>query len=244
MSHFFAPPPIRPLIVDDDPDLRELLFQYLQGFNMQPLVARNGQEMRHILRTEPVSIVILDVMLPGEDGLSLCRWLRAESRIPIVMLTARCEAADRILGLELGADDYLTKPFEPRELVARIQSILRRTQDTPFTPENQPPEHAVRQFDGWQLDSVLRQLRSPDGLLVPLSNAEFRLLWVFLERPGRVLNREQLLDAARGRTIEAFDRSIDLLVSRLRQKLGDSPRSPRLLKTVRGEGYVFDASVQ
>lgn len=243
MSNPLASSLIRPLLVDDDPALRELLFQYLKGFNMQPLMARDGVEMRQILRTEPVSIVILDIMLPGEDGLLLCRWLRAESRIPIIMLTARCEAADRILGLELGADDYISKPFEPRELVARIQSILRRTQENaPALELNaNAPEHAVRCFDGWQLDSVLRQLRSPDGLLVPLSNAEFRLLWVFLERPGRILSREQLLDAARGRAIEAFDRSIDLLVSRLRQKLGDSPRNPRLLKTVRGEGYVFDA---
>ncbi|OHR99752.1 DNA-binding response regulator, partial [Pseudomonas sp. HMSC75E02] len=176
------------------------------------------------------------LMLPGEDGLSLCRYLRSESDIPILMLTARCEPADRIIGLELGADDYMAKPFEPRELVARIQTILRRVRGDEGRNE---PRAQVR-FDQWRLDSVLRQLHSPDGLVVPLSNAEFRLLWVFLERPRRVLNRELLLDAARGRAIEAFDRSIDLLVSRLRQKLGDDPRSPRLIKTVRGEGYLFD----
>lgn len=233
---------IRPLIVDDDQSLRELLCDYLQRFGMEPLAASSGQEMRQLLAEERVSIVVLDLMLPGEDGLSLCRWLRAKSDIPILMLTARCEAADRIIGLELGADDYMIKPFEPRELVARIQSILRRTGgETNATGVRPSVPHAVKHFDGWQLDSVLRQLRSPEGLLVPLSNAEFRLLWVFLERPGRVLNREQLLDAARGRTIEAFDRSIDLLVSRLRQKLQDPPRAPRLLKTVRGEGYLFDA---
>lgn len=233
----------RALIVDDDQPLRELLCDYLQRFNIQTTAACNGQEMRHHLAQESFSIVVLDLMLPGEDGLILCRWLRANSDIPILMLTARCEPADKIIGLELGADDYMAKPFEPRELVARIQSILRRAGDgctggrrLPAVGETPAP---VR-FEGWQLDSVLRQLQSPDGLVVPLSNAEFRLLWVFLERPGRVLSREQLLDAARGRAIDAFDRSIDLLVSRLRQKLGDDPRAPTLIKTVRGEGYLFD----
>jgi two-component system OmpR family response regulator len=178
---------------------------------------------------------VLDLMLPGEDGLSLCRWLRAESDIPILMLTARCEPTDRIIGLELGADDYMAKPFEPRELVARIQTILRRVRD------DRTEQRANIRFDNWRLNSVLRQLIADNGLVVPLSNAEFRLLWVFIERPRRVLSREQLLDAARGRSIEAFDRSIDLLVSRLRQKLGDDPKAPQLIKTVRGEGYLFDA---
>lgn len=227
------------LIVDDDQPLRELLCDYLKRFNIQTTEASNGQEMRQCLVQQPFSIVVLDLMLPGEDGLQLCRWLRTSSDIPILMLTARCEPADKIIGLELGADDYMAKPFEPRELVARIQSILRRAGDgqrRTACSEARPP---VR-FDGWRLDSVLRQLHSPDGLVVPLSNAEFRLLWVFLERPGRVLSREQLLDAARGRAIEAFDRSIDLLVSRLRQKLGEDPRAPTLIKTVRGEGYLFN----
>lgn len=236
---------VRPLIVDDDEALRELLLHYLQRFGMEPIAARNGQELRQVLQQEPVSIVILDLMLPGEDGLALCRWLRTESNVPILMLTARSEAADKIIGLELGADDYMTKPFEPRELVARIQSILRRSGggsvDSGGPTFNRPADQPIKHFEGWQLDTMLRQLRSPEGLLIPLSNAEFRLLWVFLERPGRVLTREQLLDAARGRSIEAFDRSIDLLVSRLRNKLGDPPRTPRLLKTVRGEGYLFDA---
>lgn len=230
----------RALIVDDDQPLRELLCDYLKRFNIQPVAARNGQEMRQLLAQELVSIVILDLMLPGEDGLALCRWLRANSSIPILMLTARCEPADKIIGLELGADDYMAKPFEPRELVARIQSILRRTGDGGSRQRSAEESPAPVCFDGWRLDSVLRQLQTPDGLVVPLSNAEFRLLWVFLERPGRVLSREQLLDAARGRAIEAFDRSIDLLVSRLRQKLGDDPRAPHLIKTVRGEGYLFD----
>ena len=227
---------IRALLVDDDEPIRELLCGYLARFNIEARGVADGAGMRQALVEENFDVVVLDLMLPGEDGLSLCRYLRSESDIPILMLTARCEPADRIIGLELGADDYMAKPFEPRELVARIQTILRRVRGDEARNE---PRAQVR-FDQWRLDSVLRQLHSPDGLVVPLSNAEFRLLWVFLERPRRVLNRELLLDAARGRAIEAFDRSIDLLVSRLRQKLGDDPRSPRLIKTVRGEGYLFD----
>ncbi|KAF1052133.1 MAG: Transcriptional regulatory protein OmpR [Stenotrophomonas maltophilia] len=226
----------RVLLVDDDEPIRELLCGYLARFNIEADGVADGIAMRQALAEQSYDLVVLDLMLPGEDGLSLCRHLRSESDIPILMLTARCEPADRIIGLELGADDYMAKPFEPRELVARIQTILRRVRDDATRNE---PRAQVR-FDQWRLDSVLRQLHSPDGLVVPLSNAEFRLLWVFLERPRRVLNRELLLDAARGRAIEAFDRSIDLLVSRLRQKLGDDPRSPRLIKTVRGEGYLFD----
>jgi two-component system OmpR family response regulator len=225
----------RALIVDDDVPIRELLIDYLARFGILGCGVTDGEAMRQALKDHPYDVVVLDLMLPGEDGLSLCRQLRAESDIPILMLTARCEPTDRIIGLELGADDYMAKPFEPRELVARIQTILRRVRDDRTEP------HGNVRFDNWRLHSVLRQLTSADGLVVPLSNAEFRLLWVFLERPRRVLSREQLLDAARGRSIEAFDRSIDLLVSRLRQKLGDDPKAPRLIKTVRGEGYLFDA---
>lgn len=227
----------RALLVDDDEPIRELLCGYLARFNIEARGVADGQQMRQALAEEAFDVVVLDLMLPGEDGLSLCRYLRSESDIPILMLTARCEPADRIIGLELGADDYMAKPFEPRELVARIQTILRRVRGDEGARSE--PRSQVR-FDDWRLDSVLRQLHTPDGLVVPLSNAEFRLLWTFIERPRRVLNRELLLDAARGRAIEAFDRSIDLLVSRLRQKLGDDPRSPKLIKTVRGEGYLFD----
>jgi two-component system OmpR family response regulator len=229
----------RALIVDDNVELRELLSGYLTRFNIASEAAGDGTGMRKALAASRFDVIILDLMLPGEDGLELCRELRSNSDIPILMLTARCEPTDRIIGLELGADDYMAKPFEPRELVARIQSILRRVRDDRDAPRTD--ERSSIRFDDWQLNGVLRQLQAPDGLVVPLSNAEFRLLWVFLERPRRVLNREQLLDAARGRSIEAFDRSIDLLVSRLRQKLGDDPKSPRLIKTVRGEGYLFDA---
>ncbi|WP_426118891.1 response regulator [Pseudomonas sp. DSP3-2-2] len=225
----------RALIVDDDVPIRELLCDYLARFNIQCRGVTDGNEMRQALEQETFDVIVLDLMLPGEDGLSLCRWLRGTSDIPILMLTARCEPTDRIIGLELGADDYMAKPFEPRELVARIQTVLRRVRD------DRNDQRSTVRFDAWRLNSVLRQLTAADGLVVPLSNAEFRLLRVFLERPRRVLSREQLLDAARGRSIEAFDRSIDLLVSRLRQKLGDDPKSPQLIKTVRGEGYLFDA---
>ena len=225
----------RALIVDDDVPIRELLIDYLARFNILATGVTDGAAMRVAMQAETFGVVVLDLMLPGEDGLTLCRWLRAESDIPILMLTARCEPTDRIIGLELGADDYMSKPFEPRELVARIQTILRRVRD------DRTEQRANIRFDNWRLNSVLRQLVADDGLVVPLSNAEFRLLWVFIERPRRVLSREQLLDAARGRSIEAFDRSIDLLVSRLRQKLGDDPKAPQLIKTVRGEGYLFDA---
>ena len=225
----------RALIVDDDVPIRELLIDYLARFGILATGVTDGTAMRQAMQAETFDVVVLDLMLPGEDGLSLCRWLRAESDIPILMLTARCEPTDRIIGLELGADDYMSKPFEPRELVARIQTILRRVRD------DRTEQRANIRFDNWRLNSVLRQLVADNGLVVPLSNAEFRLLWVFIERPRRVLSREQLLDAARGRSIEAFDRSIDLLVSRLRQKLGDDPKAPQLIKTVRGEGYLFDA---
>jgi len=231
------------LVVDDDVPLRELICDYLRRYGIASRGVGDGQAMRAALAAEHFDILVLDLMLPGEDGLSLCRWLRQHSNLPLLMLTARAEPTDRVLGLELGADDYLVKPFEPRELVARLQSIMRRVRCERDTPVEEPPNQ--RRFDGWLLDGVMRQLRSPGGMLVPLSNAEFRLLWVFLDRPRRVLSREQLLDLARGRQMDVFDRSIDLLVSRLRSKLGDDPRSPRMIRTVRGEGYLLDvASVQ
>ncbi len=243
----------RVLIVDDDEQIRDLLCTYLAGFNLETQGVGDGQAMRAALAAAAFDLVVLDVMLPGEDGLTLCRQLRQTSRLPVVMLTARGEASDRIVGLELGADDYVVKPFEPRELVARIRTVLRRARpDGAGTPtvngvaakeEGANEKREEIHFAGWRLHRVLRQLVSPEGVVVPLSNAEFRLLWVFLERPRRVLSRDQLLDAARGRTMEAFDRSIDLLVSRLRQKLGEDPRDPRLIKTVRGEGYLFASPV-
>jgi two-component system OmpR family response regulator len=210
------------------------MIDYLARFNIHASGVTDGAAMRLAMQAEHFDVVVLDLMLPGEDGLSLCRWLRAESDIPILMLTARCEPTDRIIGLELGADDYMAKPFEPRELVARIQTILRRVRD------DRTEQRANIRFDNWRLNSVLRQLIADDGLVVPLSNAEFRLLWVFIERPRRVLSREQLLDAA-----GPFDRS---LRSQHRPagvapaaKTRRRPKAPQLIKTVRGEGYLFDA---
>ena len=223
------------LVVDDDVEITTLLTEYLARFGHAAHAACDAASMR----AHPIGLVVLDVMLPGTDGITLARELRERSRVPIIMLTARANPYDCVLGLEMGADDYMGKPFEPRELVARIQTVLRRTRGE-SAPARQEPDGLVR-FDGWTLHSIERHLVSPQGVVVPLSNAEFRLLWVFIERPRRVLSREQLLDAARGRSIEAFDRSIDLLVSRLRQKLGDDPKAPQLIKTVRGEGYLFDA---
>ncbi len=234
------------LIVDDDAQIRDLLSDYLSGFGMEVTAVAGGAQMEEVMNSRSFDLVILDLMLPGEDGLSLCRNLRAKSSIPILMLTARGETTDRIVGLEVGADDYISKPFEPRELVARIQSILRRTQSV--------IDHTVRgggdsvSFDGWTLQLALRQLVSAAGTVIPLSNAEFRLLNVFLEHPKRVLTRDFLLEEARGRNMDLFDRSIDILVSRLRQKLNEGSQNDdaasSLVKTVRGEGYMFDATVK
>jgi two-component system, OmpR family, response regulator len=227
------------LMVDDDAQIRQLLSDYLANFGMSVVAVADGRAMEEELKKSSFDLVILDLMLPGDDGLSLCRSLRAESDIPILMLTARGEAMDRVVGLELGADDYIVKPFEPRELVARIQSILRRTRGK---PESHKEQNEV-EFMGWRLNYVLRHLVSPKELVIPLSNAEFRLLSVFIENPNRILTREFLLDSARGRDMDIFDRSIDILVSRVRQKLNDDSRMPTLIKTVRGEGYLFDAKV-
>lgn len=228
------------LIVDDDIQIRELLRDYLSEFGMTVVAVADGKSMADAMEKQSFDLVVLDLMLPGEDGLSLCRSLRAKSDIPILMLTARGESMDRVVGLEVGADDYVVKPFEPRELVARIQTILRRVRGAREKPDE---ERDGVSFMGWRLNYVLRQLVSPEELVIPLSNAEFRLLKVFVEHSNRVLTRDFLLDQARGRNMDLFDRSIDLLVSRLRQKLGDDSHTPGLIKTVRGEGYLFDAKV-
>lgn len=229
----------RILVVDDDSGILHLLCGYLADFNMQADCASDGATMRHLLGTNRYDLLVLDLMLPDTDGLALCREIRTTSDIPILILTARSNPADRILGLELGADDYIVKPFDPRELVARIHSIMRRVR----TERNSVSKAQDIRFNHWRLDRILRQLTSPEGLVIPLSNAEFRLLWAFIEHPRQVLSRDRLMDIARGRGMEAFDRSIDLLVSRLRQKLADDPREPRLIKTVRGEGYLLDSQV-
>ncbi len=229
------------LVVDDDRDIRTLLAEYLDGNGFRTFTASSGSEMRKVLDETRIDLVVLDLTLPGEDGLTLCRNLRAQSSLPVIMLTARSEPLDRILGLEMGADDYLAKPFEPRELFARIRSVLRRTNALP--PNMMSAEARAMVFDAWRLDLLARHLVTAEGTVVALSGAEFRLLKVFLEHPNRVLNRDQLLELTHGREADPFDRSVDIQISRLRQKLGDDARTPRILKTVRNEGYVLAAVV-
>lgn len=232
------------LIVDDDEGITALLREYLARFGFEAHVAGDGVAMREQLATRSIDLVVLDLMLPGEDGLVLARNVRQRSQIPIIMLTARSNPYDRVLGLESGADDYMSKPFEPRELVARIQTVLRRAGATHDGGSSYIRNDVIR-FDGWELHREDRCLTSPAGLVVALSNAEFRLLSIFLQMPRRLFSRDQLMEQARGRAMDSFERSIDLLVSRLRQKLADDPREPRMIKTVRGAGYMFNVqSVQ
>jgi len=235
--------PTRALIVDDDREICALLCTYLADFGIEARGVHDGAAMRRAIAEQSPDVIILDLMLPGEDGLTLCRQLRTNGNIPVIMLTARGEPADRVVGLELGADDYVVKPFDPRELVARVHSVLRRARGDSDGKLGSAGESERISFEGWSLEVGTRQLTTPRQMVVPLSNAEFRLLWTFIERPRRVLNRDQLMDAARGQSSTAYDRSIDLLVSRLRQKLDDDPRDPKLLKTIRGEGYLFDARI-
>jgi two-component system, OmpR family, response regulator len=233
------------LIVDDDKDIRELLDAYLQKHGFKVTAVANGRRMNAIVESNSVDLIVLDLMLPGEDGLMLCRDLRASKAgaTPILMLTARNEEADRIVGLEMGADDYLTKPFAARELLARIRAVLRRTRMLP--PNMRVAEAASKiRFGDWILSVTDRHLLDADGTVVSLSGAEYRLLRVFLDQPQRVLTRDQLLNLTQGRDADPFDRSIDLLISRLRQRLQDGAREPRYIKTVRNEGYVFAAKVE
>ena len=230
------------LVVDDDAETRSLLQEYLTKQGYRVTSAADGKALRAALVTGRPDLIVLDLMLPGEDGLELCRDLRSGSNLPVIMLTARSEETDRIVGLEMGADDYLTKPFNPRELLARIKSVLRRARSL---PENLEPE-AVKsfRFAGWALDVDTRNLTAPDRVVVPLSGTEFKLLRVFLAHPNRVLSRDQLIDLMISREAGPFDRAIDVQVSRLRQRLRDEAREPRIIKTVRGEGYVLAATVE
>jgi two-component system OmpR family response regulator len=230
------------LIVDDDQEIRSLLADYLRNNGFRPIAVPDGKAMWEAIERGRVDLIILDVMLPGEDGFVLCRNLRARTALPVIMLTAKGEDTERIVGLELGADDYLAKPFNPRELLARIKSVLRRTRSLPQAL--QPEQAREMRFAGWTLDLSTRNLISPDHVVVALSGAEFRLLKVFLSVPNRVLSRDQLMDLTVGKDAEPLDRSIDVQVSRLRQRLGDDAREPAIIKTVRGEGYVLAASVQ
>lgn len=230
------------LIVDDDPDIRSLLASYLDRNGYRCLAAADGREMRLALDRHHVDLIVLDLMLPGEDGLELCRELRVKTRIPVVMLTARGEETDRIVGLEMGADDYMPKPFNPRELLARIRAVLRRSRGLAGSAGK--PRGEGFAFGRWRLDTRTRSLKDEEEVVVPLSAAEYDLLHVFLTHPGRVLDRDQLMDLTRGRDAMPFDRSIDMQVSRLRKRLGSDPDNPEYIKTVRSQGYMLVAGVE
>lgn len=230
------------LVVDDDSEIRDLLGRFLERHGLKVSTAADGAALRAFLARQRPDLIVLDLMMPGEDGLSLTRSLRADGmRLPIIMLTAMGEETDRIVGLEMGADDYLPKPFNPRELLARIKAVLRRS-DSSDVPPPQPEGRTLR-FDGWCLDADTRALTNAEGEPVPLSAGEFDLLLAFLRHPRRVLSRDQLLDLAKGRQAIAFDRSMDIQVSRLRRKLGDDAKDPQIIKTVRGGGYLFTPQV-
>lgn len=229
------------LIVDDDKEIRTLLSGFLARYGYRVSVAQNGAAMMQTLGAARIDLIVLDIMMPGEDGLNLCRRLRASETIPIIMLTAVGEETDRVIGLEMGADDYLAKPFGMRELLARIRAVLRRAAMP--APGSAAGTRRVFEFGGWRLDVTRRRLYSPEKALVDLRAAEFDLLLALVERPQHVLTRDQLLDLARGRAATAFDRSIDVHVSRLRQRIEVDPKEPELIKTVRSEGYVFAARV-
>lgn len=234
------------LIVDDDREIRDLLSRFLVRHGLRASVAADGREMKKALAERAIDLVVLDLMLPGEDGLSLCRGLRAGSDIPVIMLTAMGEEVDRIIGLEMGADDYLAKPFSPRELLARIRAVLRRAPGSAAGIPAAAGEGGARvvRFAGWRLDLDSRELLSPAGELVALSGGEFALLAAFVTHPQRVLSRDQLLDLARGRDAQPFDRAIDVQVSRLRRKIEPDPGEPVLIRTVRGGGYLFAPAVE
>ena len=229
------------LIVDDDKEICTLLSQFMTQHGYRVSVAHEGRGMMQSLDSARIDLVVLDVMLPGESGLNLCRRVRSGTTVPIIMLTAVGGDTDRIVGLEMGADDYLAKPFNARELLARVRAVLRRAGGPPA--DSRGGTGRTLEFGGWRLDIAGRQLFSPVGALVPLRAAEFDLLLALAERPQRVLNRDQLLDLARGRAANSFDRSVDVQISRLRRKLSIGPDGPEFIKTVRGGGYVFAASV-
>jgi len=228
------------LVVDDHREIRDPLAAYLKRHGFRVSAAADSRGARELLLRNSIDLVVLDIMMPGEDGLALCRELRVSSAMPVIFLTAMAEAADRISGLEIGADDYVVKPFEPRELVARIKAVLRRTNMLP------PKQRTARKvaFEAWVFDLEKRELLGADSVSIPLSTADFRLLEVLVNRPNVVLTRDQLLDLTGGRSPQLFDRSIDNQVSRLRRKIEADPRRPALIKTVRRDGYVFATEVR
>ena len=229
------------LVVDDQQEICELIQQYLSGEGYQVSAANDGQAMRRIMEQASVDLVILDLMLPGEDGLTLARVLREKSSVGIIILTGRGDTVDRIIGLEMGADDYLAKPFDLRELLARVKSVLRRASSR---SKEKSSGRAKAQFAGWQLDLTTRELTSPTGTDVRLTTGEFDLLVAFVNNPNQILSRDKLLDLARNREAGPFDRTIDVQVGRLRLKLDEDPENPTMIKTVRGTGYIFTPVVE
>lgn len=229
------------LVVDDDGETRQLIAKFLRQNGYRVTAVRDGREMMEAVRTAPVNLVVLDIMLPGASGLDLCRELRRTSAIPIVMVSAKGEETDRVVGLEVGADDYLAKPFAPRELLARVRAVLRRALASPGLI-GQPPGRLVH-FAGWTLDQLRRELTSPEGVAVDLSTGEYDLLLAFIEHPQRVLTRDQLLDLAKNRVSAGIDRTIDIQVSRLRRKIDANAAAPPIIKTIRGAGYIFTPTV-
>lgn len=228
------------LLVEDDPEIATLVARYLSSNDMRVSRAGDGREMDRVMRDARIDLIILDIMLPGEDGLAICRRLRTSSQVPIIMLTARSDEIDRIVGLELGADDYIGKPFNPRELLARVRAVLRRREPVQTTERR---ARTVFSFAGWRLDVVRRKLFDPSGTRIALTGAEFDLLLVLCEHPGRVLSREQIVDLTQGRQTGPFERSVDVLISRLRQKIERNPRDPDFIQTVRSSGYLFAPEV-
>lgn len=233
---------INVLVVDDHLEIRTLLAEYLTKHGLRVHTADGGKVMREKLLQHKFDVIVLDLMMPGEDGLTLCREVRQHSQIPVIMLTAMGEEADRIVGLEMGADDYVTKPFSARELLARIKVVVKRSQSMPFRhqPEMEPTNIC---FAHWRLDAAKQSLYADDGKMVPLSTAEFRLLNVFVNNPKHVLNRDQIMEATKGHAAGVFDRSIDNLISRLRKKIELDPKHPTILKTVWGGGYMLTEDV-
>lgn len=225
------------LVVEDARDIREPLARYLREHGYRATTAPEAATARKILKNFSIDLVVLDIMMPGEDGLSLCRNIHESTQTPVILLTARGEEVERIVGLEMGADDYIAKPFSPRELIARIAAVLRRTQALP--PKQKPPAVSKIRFGDWILDTGQRELVGQDGVAMPLSSGEFRLLTALIERPKIALTRNQLLDLTKGRDADLFDRSIDNHVSRLRKKIEPDPKNPRYIKTVWGGGYIF-----
>ncbi|MGV2980750.1 response regulator [Camelimonas sp. ID_303_24] len=228
------------LIVEDDREISALVARYLTQNDMRCATAADGRQMDRLLRADRVDLVILDLNLPGEDGLAICRRLRQSSSVPIIMLTARGEDVDRIIGLEMGADDYLAKPFNPRELLARVRAVLRRRDN----PQAIVEEVSAFSFLGWTLDAAARKLSNPEGVRIAVTGAEFELLRALCEHAGRVLSRDTLLDLTQGRVAAPFGRSIDVLVSRLRQKIERDPRDPDIIRTIRSSGYLFTPAVE